>query len=300
MNTEEQKIERNALFLERNSYEKVRIRLDELKKNNLYEFLLFYSMVYEGKLLITIERHKVSLARIIASSTTTEVLPEDRSRLIFLLASCATLELEKANQLFGKEFGPNFKIKDSYLAGKKRYGWQKLAVKAKEIRNGLYNYCYLVSQDLLNNIIEYFKLFQINDLNQLTAVDALALDIITDLKNTTVLTPASEQAKPLMEKIEKFYSATNRLRIDIESLKEETDLGKIKEYVLTTHLICSTKIKLHSLKIPADDTTKAKELLFKHLGRVEFMDLLSVDELERFGKTLELINKKIINKQRNK
>lgn len=289
MNPDEQKIEKYTAFLEKNPYSKVRDYLDKLKIPESDEFMSFYSMVYEEQLLLTIERQKVALAQIISSSSKAEVLPEDRSRLIYLLANCAALDLTKTNQSFEKEFGPGFRINESYMVRGKRYGWQKLAIKAKEIKNGLYNCCYLASQDLLDNIIEYYKLFPVNDINRLIAIDALANEIITDLSNDSILTPIAERAKPLMNKIERFYSATNRLKIDIDKLKEEVDFDKIKEYILTIHMICSVRISLSNSGIQLDRIDEAEKLLLKYIGRTRFMNLLSVDELERFGKPLTLV-----------
>lgn len=292
---ETKKIEFTKL-LEKNSYEKLIdfLKVIEKESERNLDYLVFWTMIYDYTLLIEILRHKVSLAIILSEASGVNAIPEDRSRIIYLFGKCADLDFAEANLKFSREFGTCFQIKNNYIVHGKSYSWKTLAIKAKEVKNGLHNYCFLTSQIMVDKIIKYFKMFKINDPKKLLEVDLMARNVLRDFKNNPLLPPSSDQSKPILEKVSQFYLETGRVRLDIEGIKENPDFSKAREYVLMIHFVCQTKLDLSEQKLPIDSTDHAYNMLIKQLGSAKFRDLLGADELERFGKQLQLVKKIVV------
>lgn len=282
----EEKLEKLAIFLETHTYPEIMGYLSKLKKTNSFEYMLFLTMVYTQELLIRINRHKVSLARIIEKNASSAVMPEDRSRIVLLLSELSKYDFEKAKKIFLSEFGPNLPLLPSYRSSTKEYDWAFLSKKAYQIKRGLYNHSYLSVKDTVNKIMSYYKIYGNYDLEQLKNTEQLAVVIITKLNNNKLLTPSSPQAKEIIELLTKFYKLTNRINIDIEKIDQGEDFYTEKEYVLNLHYVIKTRLALIDKKLSPQNFDLAEKIVFQELGKIKFFDLLSYEEIQRFGKKL--------------
>ncbi|MCL5410748.1 MAG: hypothetical protein M1324_02735 [Patescibacteria group bacterium] len=288
----EEEITKYARMFENQNFDSILAYLEEKKKTDDFEYALLLSLVYNNNILHKILEHKVLLAIFISKQLPVEIAPEDRTRLIYILAKLHNIDYQRANEEMKREFGPNFNFPENIIIGRKTYSWKILAKRANEVKKGIYNNCYLQVLNLVKVLHEYFTLFKETDPDKIGTINKLSLDILAQLNSSPVFgMPYSENRKNLIPKIQQFYRLTNRVNLDIKKIEENPDFTTILDYTLAVHMACDIKLELIAKKMSPNDSGYAFKSLLKHFGEIKFNDLLDMDEIERFSKILPLKTK---------
>jgi hypothetical protein len=237
----EKKAKEYAKLLETYRYSDLKNLLKGWEKSNSKEFFLFQALFHSSDIFQAISYHKILLAKILAESSKVEALPEDRSRIVFLLADYTNASFEQVNQAFVKEFGPYFKIFRNYNIGTAVKPWSDLAKRASEIRNGYMNHNYITVQGAVDDIIAFTKDFPITDYNILKQMDNLAGEILVQVGDQPEIPLATPAAAKIKEKVHQLYKMAGVLEMEIVKMEQSEDFETVADFVLKIKYACLLK-----------------------------------------------------------
>lgn len=276
-----------AYIFETRKFFEVSDFVDKLKEKAPDRYITTLYYIMEGEVLGQIYWHKIRLAKFFAEASKVAAEPEDYMRIIFTLAKCADLSLTETNAIFSKEFGPNFHVYENYkIDGGAIKPWREIAIRAKEIKNGMLNHAYLLVQPLAEEILSTYKRNPDTDLEKIDKIYALANDIVGEIGVMIMDNPNAPENAETMKRIVEFYKLTNRLEMDIERLKDETNFDKITAYVNKMKFVYATKLYMIGKKLAFDQIDEAQKFIMKLLGQQEFAEYIDLDELKRAGTKL--------------
>ena len=235
----------------------------------------------------------MKLAQLLVMKSNVVALPEDDKRIVFLLAEYKNATLELINLKFSKEFGPAFKIFESYNYGGKEMSWEIFVKRAAEIKQGYKNHCFLSVQDIVDEALVYYKNYKQKDTNQIKAMVILAEEILAEIGKNLLESPI---ARPeICNKIELFFKSTGRLELDIDKIKEEHSFENLAKFITITRLVGEVQLYLISKKTSISNISAAENYLLNYYAKKVFDNFVSLEELKREHKYLELIDKKVVN-----
>lgn len=283
----EEKTKEWTKLIEQHSFYEVKSYLENLKRVEI-EYNLFFYMLLSDVLLGEVFKQRVRLAMIVSAPLKVEVLPEDRGRVVYLLANCENSDLAKANQMFEKEFGPNFQLKRNYLVSSRNVSFEQLVKKAREIKRAIYNICYFQVQDIVNEILAYYKIFKVTDQDEILSILNIAQEIRDDLQKTPQISTYTEEGKLILDKAKALYKATGRIKMEIDGLDSAEDFIEIQAYAFYMSFVCLARDAAVKKNIDSEDFEFARKFLTRVLGQTKFMSLQDTDELQRLHKPLTL------------
>lgn len=282
----EEKTKEWLKLLEQHSYNEVVLYLEDLKKRAEIDYNLFLYMVISDVLLGEAYKQRVRLALIVVAPLRVEVLPEDRGRIVYLLANCVNSGLDKANEMLAKEFGSSFKLQKSYLVSSRNISFDQISKKAKEIKRAIYNICYFQVQDMINEILAYYEIFKVTDQNELLSILNIAQEVRDDLEKTPQIGTHTEAGKVIINKVKELYRTTGRIKMEIDALDNAEDFMEIQEYAFYVCFVCLARDAAVKQNIAPNDLEFARRFLTRLLGQTKFMSLQGTDELQRMHKHL--------------
>jgi hypothetical protein len=258
--------------------------IETLKKKRPDRYIQALYHIMEGDVLGEIYWHKIRLAKFFAKASKVAAEPEDYMRILFLLAKHADSSIGDTNAAFSKEFGPNFHVYESYkIDGGATKSWRDLAIRAREIKNGMLNHSYLIVKPLVEEIISTYKRNTDTDLEKIDKIYALANEIVGQTGVMIMDNPNAPENAEIKKKVIEFYKLTNRLNMDIERLDDEYNFDKITAYVNKMRSVYAIKLHMISKDMPFDNLEEAEKFLMKLLGQQEFAQYIDIEELQRAG-----------------
>jgi hypothetical protein len=294
LNTEEdRKVNKYTFFFEQHPYSDIRKLINELFQTDKKEMFNFYLWYFDAQYLTKIADHKLKLANFLSRESSVISLPEDTKRIVFLLATYGNLNLNAVNTELSKELGSHFKIFEFYHVEGNNISWKVFAKRAFEIRQGYQNHFYLKVQDIVNDVLGYYKNSKQNDTKKLIEMVDLGEKILSEIGSDLLETPSS---KPnVLEEIEQFYEESGRIKLDIDRLNEEYSYENIASFITMISFVCQTKLHLINKKVSLSNLSAAEKYLLNYFAKKEFDNLISAEELIREHKPLEPVKNNIVN-----
>lgn len=282
------KPENFAYIIESHSFTWVRDFLRDLREKDPEMYSLFWYMIGEAQILNEISYHKVLLGKFLSERAKVNALPEDRTRIVLLLANYARSSFEEVNQVFTKEFGI-FPIYSKYDLGNGSVKtWQEIAYRAKQIENGLRNYFHCAAIPRVKEVLSVYKTNQEVGYDSLQKLYVQASEIIGQCGDKIDQNPNDPNHNNLKQEIIDFYHQTQRLELDVKKIDEETNYGKIITYVSNLRLVYLSKIYLINRKLPLGNLEVVENFLIELLGKILYSGSFSTEEIGRYGIKLQL------------
>lgn len=282
----EKKIKEWATLLQKRSFDQVLIYLTDLKKTAHIDEQLFTYLVNSDVILQELYQQRVKLAIIASRPAKAMVLPEDRSRIALTLAQCAKHSFEEANVILAKEFGPNFQLQEKYKVGDRSLTWTQIVQKAKELRTGIYNNCYVQMQPIVSEIMAYYKTFKVTDQDQVLQILNLTQELKDSLKTQSLQNAGTKESEVIIAKTKELYHAVGRLQLEMDELDIDPDLVEIQEYVFYMNFVCIARAAAINQRVSPSDWGFARKFLTRVLGQAKFMSLQDTEEMLRLHQPL--------------
>lgn len=277
--------------LEKHSFAEVEDFLKSLPSNQARDFLA--NKVYNTELLSMITNHKILLVTALTQAAKVFAEPEDRTRIVFLLAKHSQSTFQAVNHAFELEFGPLFKIFKEYAINGKNRSWRELAIKAGEIRNALRNYDLLNSVPVVDEIMNFYKMYEVNDQDKLTTIIDQVNNILPKTGRDPMLLTNNPDIEEAKEKITTLYKSIGRLDIDIKALDSGIDFDQINELLFLLKYSSLTKLLLIDKKTKVTDLVEARNVLLKYFAS-QFSLNYRGDELKRQHVKLQPVSQGVL------
>jgi hypothetical protein len=285
-------IKKFTLIVERYPYQQVLEYIKTLAKQQPDQLLIIEEAVYDYHLLSQLTGHKVSLTKILTETSGVVALPEDRTRILFLLVKFADANLPAVNQAFKQEFGPYFNIYGEYRIGEKRKTWRELARRAAEIKNGYKNFDLLVTKVIADLIAEFYRIYDVKEPEKLAKILDLSHRILVKSAKDNVTDFRIADIPELKGYASELYKLVERVPLDIKELDQDVRIGKVNEFVFLIKYATMARLDLISLKKPIDDFATVEKLVGEYFAQ-KFSLRYRRDEFSRIHQKLEPIKKRI-------
>lgn len=261
MNNEQIALLRKFIYmLEHSDYTELCDYIDKLSEKDV-NFIGI--CVYGNEALAALVNHKIALADLLTKTTGVSALAEDRTRIVFLLAKYVGSTLKAVDYAFQSEFGLDFRIFESYVVKEKKYSWHDLATKAVGIRNGYRNYELLNARPVVQDIMSFYRLFDVQDKKVLEQCLSLANQILPKTAADPMAIPGNKNLDATLELIKTLFKITGHLDIEFEELGDRGDFDEINEQIFRIKFVTMARLELISKKIPLDDTKSVEHELLK-------------------------------------
>jgi len=274
------KIKKYALLLERSTFSQLQNRISSFNKE---EFEVFWALIYGSEIYGEMSSHKIKLADFLAKKNNVDMLSEDSTRIVFIVAMYYKQGLSAINKALESEVGASFQLAESYNSNNRTITWQTIAKRAYEIRNGIQNHAYLLIKDPVKEVMSYYKIDSNNNAETIEKLLALSLDILKVFVLKKDFSFSDAESKGLFTKIGQFYSMTNHLNLDIETLKDNRNYDKVLSYIVDMRNVFQAKLYLIKHNKPITDFVAAQNFVAKNMARKEMDRYISLEEIGRLG-----------------
>lgn len=278
------KIKKYSFIVEEKTFTELQEYISSLPKQ---EFYLFWSFIYGSEIFGEISSHKIKLADFLAKENNVKILSEDATRIVLTVAMYYKSGFDAINKALENETGSVFQLSKSYNSKGRVIEWQTIAKRAYEIRNGIQNHAYLLVKDSVKEVMGYYKIDSHKNKEAIEKLLALSLEILKFFVYKKDLSFKDAEMEELFTKIEQFYSLTNHLKVNVESIKNEENYDKILTYAVNMRNVFQAKLYLIDHKISLNDFAAAQNFVMKNMAKKEMDRYLSLEEINRLGVKLD-------------
>ncbi|MFA4995879.1 MAG: hypothetical protein WC536_01900 [Patescibacteria group bacterium] len=278
------RIKKYSFIMEEKTFAELQEYISSLSKQ---EFYLIWSFIFGSEIFGEISSHKIKLTEFLAKENNVKIMSEDATRIVFTIAMYYKSGFNAINKALENEVGSLFQLSESYNSNGRIVTWQTIAKRAFEIRNGIQNHAYLLVKDSVKEVMSYYKIDNHKDAEAIEKLLSLSLEILKVFVLKKDFSFKDAESKDLFVKIEHFYSMTNHLKMDIESLKNEESYDKVLTYIVNMRNVFQAKLHLINQKMPLNDYTAAQNFIIKNMARKEMDRYLSLEEINRLGIKLD-------------
>jgi hypothetical protein len=287
INTEVQNrdCEKFAHLLEKSSFSEINKYLTNLKTSDADKYSLFLNLLTDLDLEAEISDHMIALVKLVAARSHVVATQDDRMRILLFLAKANGKNLENTNIFLEEEFGDYFHLNQKYEISGKVITHKDVIKKATEILNGFKNICYFNAAEDIKETMFFFKNCTINDKTKLLQIRDATFSLIMKLKEPLIFFSKSGLTETRPELIN-YYKITNRTELETEALNNDLDQDKIAKFVYMMAEVVATKLELIEKNYAPNDFGEARTIISAKLANIVFKELMSYEEISRFGMPL--------------